>query len=280
MSLDLTGLEASLAKLAKDTGKPEVVTKTFTKEEFGVYVDQQLEKASTDATDEVRIARVKALREIITAAKASFALAESASFTVYTDPLQGPPPTTKTVEAPANLPALGDGNVQYDPFVNKSVGAVMVSMAKHLVDPKSITHVELAKSEDAVTKALIEKAGSASALLLACAQAFGIKPEETDGDEYRSSIAWKVRDIICAVEQAARVEQAMNAMNASFGAIAASTFVQANMDARKGEEVNKAAGRDPWQTDMTIGLTPKGRAVAKTTGLPPSWDAVNAVNTK
>jgi hypothetical protein len=278
MALDLNGLQASLVKLAKMDSTPAPTTKTLTKAEFDAYLDEQLGKAETD-TDEVRIARVKALREVVATAKASFALAESATFTIYTDPLQGAPPTTKTVEAPANLPALGDGNVQFDPYVTKNadvmknVGAMMVSMSKHLADAKSVTLVELAKSEDAVTKALIEKAGSASSLLLAVAMAFGIDPNEADPDEYHASIAWQVKDIIAAVEQAAKVEQAMAAMNASFGALAQSTFVQANMDARK-NDVTKS-DRDPWQRDMTIGLTPKGRAVAKTTGLPPSWDTVN-----
>lgn len=265
-------------KLEQATSKIDALEnetdKTMTAAQFADYVSDQLGKAEGESGD-VRKTRLDALKIAIAAAKASFESSSTAKIAVFKDPFQTSP-TTKTVDAPANLPALNDGDVQFDPAVNKTgvttFAAKCLSIAKKLAKADSAERVELSKSDDAAAKTLFAKAGPASAMLSHIATTFGLDPNEDYGYD---GIAWKVREMIRAVEEAAKLERAMATVTAAFsGAGAPTAEVQASMDARQeSAKTTKAAqsADEGWPLDMTVGLEPKARGIKKTVGDKPMW---------
>jgi hypothetical protein len=183
-------LNESLRRIAKATegleaqpaaGQQATPTKkSFKPEEFDAYVAEQMAKGTKDPAD-VAKARVAALHKAMTDATAAWgANAAAVEVDVFVEPAVAETPIEKTMRVFKSL------------HVAISKGGAL--------------HKPLAKSTEG--KALIQKAGSPTAVLERIATMFGydLATLEAKGD----SLSWKVESAIHALQQAAKLEKVLN----------------------------------------------------------------------
>jgi hypothetical protein len=223
--VDLAALEARVAQLeaANEAG----IEKEMTEEEFGAYVEAQLDEAGKEPTEK-SAPRLKALKSAIVTAKAAFAGGSSVKITVF----KAPDVPTVIIPAKEAQPSSGTSNVSFNAAEMNVVAKRAHALAKHLTDDKSEVRTTLAKSAEG--KTVIAKAGEAAKMLDGIAQLFGVSATNCEGEYY--GLGWRVSDIIRAVEDAARVENAMQALASALGGTAAPA---------PAEPVEQAAGGMP-----------------------------------
>lgn len=197
--------------------------KSFTAAEFAVYVNEQLELAKAEDAEKAG-ARFKALQAAIGLAKTAFESSASASIPVYHDPWQTDA-TTKSIASPTGV-SSGTSNIGYP--VNVDTAKRMLVIAKELRKPDS----ELAKALDTKVEksssfAPVAKAGEAAGILEKIASLFGVNATNDVGD-YRG-LAWRVEDVIRALESAAAMDKALAAMSAAFGGLAPAATAEPEM---------------------------------------------------
>lgn len=221
---------SNLVDVVKELETIDPNTKEMQPAEFAAYVQEQtaaLQKELLQST------RVDSLAKAAEVAKASFELSGTARVAIFRDPYQLQPQVAKAVDG-------------------KAVAKSFAALAHEMRDGGK-AHAVLQKSEEAGARALVQKQG-ASELLARVAALFGVTEYEPDGDYYES-LGYKVKDIICAVEQAARVEQAMQTLS---GLLPAPAPVQQSASAEKAA-VEKGFA---WPVDMS----PKRKVTTKAWG--------------
>lgn len=200
------------ARVAEAEKGLEATTKTFTPAEFATYVNDQLEKAKgEDATKAA--ARYKALQAAIGLAKTAFESTGSATIPVYHDPWQTDP-TTKGIASPTGVTS-GTSNVGYPTNVDTAKRAAAI--AKQLREDAAFaaefeSAVVLSKSDAAVP---VAKAGEAAATLDKIATMFGV--ELDDGPNPYCELRWKVGDVISSIQDAFKMDLAMQRMASLLG---------------------------------------------------------------
>ncbi len=203
-----TNLDTVLAEIETMTDGFNGV-KSFDAKEFDAYCSEQLEKAKGEEPEPAK-KRLIALNEAIATAKQFYAENLPAKVTVYIDPAQQES-TEKHAESPSQL-KQGEGPMFADTNIVKNIAKRMVSLAKSLNDSKSDIRVAVDKAD----RTTVAKAGEAAAMLTKIATAFGI---DMSNSEDACEISWKVGDAVRAIQQAAKLEQAMTAL-ASMGSAA------------------------------------------------------------
>lgn len=260
----LNELEARVDASLKALEEPE--EREVTSAEFLEYASAQMEKALTEDKDKAskRLAALKVLQGI---AKTAFEQNGAASIKIklYVDPWQEQP-QAKSVTPGQEQSARDEGDNIAFPN-NVETAKRMIGLAKNLRDDASAVRKSLAKSAESGAAELskVQKAGEAAALLEGVAAMFGVKATDCNGEYY--GLGWKVSDIIYAVEQAARVEQAMGKLAGFVGGAApampaeppaepvaaAADGVETTKTAKGWNSVPTGSDTDAWPKDMNDG---------------------------
>jgi hypothetical protein len=242
--IDLDALEARVdAALNPEAG----IEKEMTKAEFEAYVESEIEAASKE-DKEVAQKRLTALKSNMALAKASFAGATEVPVKITTYKVGAP--STLVVPAKEAQPSSGTSNVGF----NIETAKRAVALAKHLRDDSSSVRTTLAKSAEG--KVVIAKAGEAAKMLDGIAGLFGVSATNCEGEYY--GLGWKVSDVIRAVEDAARVENAMMKLASVLGGAAAPAPAPA-------AEPVEAAATTPEDDDFAPGgaVVPAAKSAVK-----------------
>jgi hypothetical protein len=175
-----------------------------TAEDFDAYVTEQMKTADGEAL-EPKKARILALKEAIATAKQFFAEGQPAKVKIYVDPFITTP-ETKSVDSPANLSPSTGISLNSDNIVkSQGIKAVraLASLAKELSNPTSRLRSEVAKE----LKVDVAKGVAIDTLAKVCMM-FGIP-----ADEAMECASWKVGDAIWSLQQAAKMEQLVEAVS-------------------------------------------------------------------
>lgn len=240
---DLDGVLARIdALVTEKTNAP--VEQVFTEEQFKAYATEQLEKARGEEL-EPATARLTALKSATDLAKQFFGRGEPAKLPIYTDKWQLKPEPPKTIATPP--PGQTTGMTFKSETPARQIAFGLAALAKQLKDETSDVAVALKKSE----RMTVSKAGEAAAMLEKIGQMFGVDMTE---DKY--DIRWKVGDAICALAEAAKLEQVMTTLQQTLGGASAPAAAPAPApepapkaaEAPADDKVAKAA--NAWPMDM------------------------------
>lgn len=157
---------------------------------FDGYVAEQMKAAEGEEGD-VKKARLSALRDSMTAAKAAFGEGGSGKARIKAYVAGGDSAEATTTEKTA------DAAVEVAPLPTFEVMKSVVGSLRHEVNKADGSVVPVAKS------------GEARATLDRLALAFGLLPYdgETEVSAYR--IGWEVQDAVCALDKLAEMEEAL-----------------------------------------------------------------------